>query len=309
MAATTFKLVFSVASDAVDPTSPNGSDFFRGGISTIEHAPDGTLYFSIMGYGLYRSKAGGGYEQVFASAGGGDVATSLGARTEFALAPNGNQLRIYLGDTDGGPADFYRVDNANVPANTLTSGGANIGWLKLSNAVKGTPGFGTYNFCVDQCSYDMFVASPKGRPNEVWLGGQMFYDEIFTANQPSNGRTVIRSLDAGVNITDMTNDARKPLPIGMHPDQHAIAFNPANPDIAFVGSDGGLVRTSGTYVDDSAECDNRGLAGVDLTTVQGLAEVGSVADHQPERWIVDTTVPERVAQRAEPQRYPRRYTG
>src|SRR5262249_62312772 len=32
----TFAVVFSVVSDAVDPTSPNGSDFFRGGISKIE---------------------------------------------------------------------------------------------------------------------------------------------------------------------------------------------------------------------------------------------------------------------------------
>ena len=28
----------------------------------------------------------------------------------------------------------------------------------------------------------------------------------------------------------------------MHPDQHAIVFDPENPAIAFVGSDGGVVR-------------------------------------------------------------------
>ena len=35
----------------------------------------------------------------------------------------------------------------------------------------------------------------------------------------------------------------------MHPDQHALVFDPGNPDRVFIGSDGGVVRTDGTYVD------------------------------------------------------------
>jgi aminopeptidase len=77
------------------------------------------------------------------------------------------------------------------------------------------------------------------------------------------------STDGGVHFTDMTGDARKD-PRGlrfkaedMHPDQHAIAFVPDNPSIMFVGSDGGIIRTSGQFADDSAACDTRGLSGVD----------------------------------------------
>jgi len=109
----------------------------------------------------------------------------------------------------------------------------------------------------------MFVESPPGRPDVVWLGGQMLYDEIFTATPPSNGRAVLRSSDGGVHFTDMTDDARSP-PAGMHPDQHAIAFLPWNPDAAIVGSDGGVVRTSGDFVNASRQCASRGLAGADL---------------------------------------------
>lgn len=261
----TFTLAFSLAADPVDPTSPNGSDFFRGGISTLEFAPDGTLYLAAMGYGLYRSDGSGGYEQVFASVAAGDIAASAGARTEFALAPNGDKLRIYLGDTDGGPADFFRVDDANVPATTLTDGTANAGWTKLSDPTPGTPGFASYNFCSEQCSYDMFVASPRGAPDVVWLGGQMQYDELIAFGSPaprSNGRAVQRSGDAGVNFADMTEDAQSP-PEGMHPDQHAIVFHPDRPDIAFVGSDGGVVRTNGSFADRSGECAERGLNAAD----------------------------------------------
>src|SRR5205823_4670351 len=122
----TFTLAFSRPSDAVDPTTANGSDFFRGGVTTIAFDRTGLLpaepsrvFASLFGYGLYRSSpvdefGDAGYKQVFASAGGGTAANSSFSRTEFALAPNNAHLRIYLGDAGSGPADFYRVDNGNV---------------------------------------------------------------------------------------------------------------------------------------------------------------------------------------------------
>lgn len=164
--------------------------------------------------------------------------------TEFDLAPLGTgKLRIYLGNLGTGPADFYRVDDAGVPASALTGGTNNPGWMKLSSATNGTPGFGSFDFCSGQCSYDMVVASPAGHPDSVWISGQMQYGELLNR---SNGRTVQRSIDAGVNFTGMTNVASFN---GMHPDQHALVFDPENPDIAFAGSDGGLVRTSGVFTD------------------------------------------------------------
>jgi hypothetical protein len=65
----------------------------------------------------------------------------------------------------------------------------------------------------------------------------------------------------------MTNDARTP-PLGMHPDQHAIVFA-SDPDIAIVGSDGGVIRTSGQYVNDSGECSSRPITRADLTDCLG----------------------------------------
>ena len=69
----TFKLAFSQPSDPVDPTSPNGSDFFRGGVSKVEFDPttSGRVYFSMFDYGLFRG-TNGTYEQVFSVANPGD---------------------------------------------------------------------------------------------------------------------------------------------------------------------------------------------------------------------------------------------
>lgn len=255
----TFALAFFAPSDVVVPNTSNGTDFFRGGVTRIEayrHGRGATqFYFSMMDYGLFRSTAGG-YEQVFAAQGGGSALASSVARTEFDLVPmEEGRLRIYLGDADGsGLGLLYRVDNANVAAASLTDGVNNPGWNLLSDPTSGAPGFGSYSFCAGQCSYDMFVASPPGRPDTVWIGGQMQYDDIFRFPTFSNGRAVMRSTDAGVTFTDMTNDVSAPVPNGMHPDQHAIVFQPGNPNVAFTGSDGGLVRNDGRFVDTSAYC-------------------------------------------------------
>ena len=274
----TFTLAFSQPSDAVIPSTANGADFFRGGVTKIEANRHGEgsngptqFYFAIMDYGLFRTTAAGGFELVFASAGGGSVAGSANSRTEFDLAPTDDGLRIYVADADtGGIANLYRTDHGNAAAGTLTDGTHNPGWTLLSNSTSGTPGFGSYKFCRTQCSYDMFVASPKGKPNNVWIGGAMQYNDIFVFPNLSNGRAVMRSSDGGATFTDMTNDTLGPVPNGMHPDQHAIVFVPGQPDIAIVGSDGGLVRNDGTFANTSATCGptGRGLTGAALTNCQ-----------------------------------------
>ena len=45
-------------------------------------------------------------------------------------------------------------------------------------------------------------------------------------------------------------------PAGIHPDQHAIVVNPSNPTQIFEGSDGGVIRTDGTFGDLSSRCNS-----------------------------------------------------
>src|SRR5438552_3851348 len=175
---TSFSSAVILAQDTVNPASPNGGDFFRGGCSDIElyragNAPgtETQVYAAFFDYGGSRRSAtqesgDSTFKQIFKSAGNGTVANSLASRTEFSLAPiktgpNNGNLRIYVGDAGSGPADFYTVPNANVAAATLVSGN-NGGWTKRSSSTNGTPGFGSFNYCTRQCSYDMPVFSPPG---------------------------------------------------------------------------------------------------------------------------------------------------
>src|SRR5438128_5535730 len=275
----TFSPAVILTQDTVNPARANGGDFFRGGCSDIELYRQGNetqVYAAFVDYGVFRRSVtldgNSNFNQIFKSAGNGTAANSLASRTEFSLAPittgpNPRPLRIYVGDAGSGPADFYTVANANVTAATLV-GGNNGGWTKRSSSTNGTPGFASYNYCEGQCSYDMPVFSPPGSPDIVYIGGAMNYDEAFGTppiTKRSNGRAVQRSQDAGTNFTDMTIDTNG---VSLHPDQHAIATTPFDPDIVFIANDGGLWRLNGSFSDVSSQCGSRGLTGADLTDCQ-----------------------------------------
>ena len=101
-------------------------------------------------------------------------------------------------------------------------------------------------YCEGQCWYDNFVYSPAGHPNDVYVGGSFDYS-FYTLY---GGRAVLLSQDGGATWTDQTTSANGA--VGMHPDQHALITNPANPLQFFEGSDGGVIRSSGQVTDDSA---------------------------------------------------------
>ena len=60
----------------------------------------------------------------------------------------------------------------------------------------------------------------------------------------------------------MTNDG-KVHPNGLHPDQHALVFvqTGQGKQVFFTGSDGGIWRQEGPYVNRSSDCGARGLIG------------------------------------------------
>jgi hypothetical protein len=222
--------------------------------------------------GIWRStNNGASFSQIFQPRDASETAYfSALERDEFDVTtlPTG-ATRMVVGagsyPPGGGPnSSFWRSNNADTSATFQSLGGAQVD-----------------NYCTGQCWYDNLVVIPTGNPDTVYLGGSFQYGEV---GGKSNSRAVLYSTNGGATWSDVSWDATtnptppgsccQPNPIapnGIHPDQHALIVSPTNPGLFFEGSDGGLVRSSGSFSDIRSQCRNpRHLTGADLGFCQRL---------------------------------------
>ncbi len=168
---------------------------------------------------------------------------------DVAIKDGRARLYVYNGTESLTAQSLYRVDNADVPAAALATSANGVltnaaAWLKLTVDSATSPSGLSREICGTQCFYDLVVATPPGQPDTVILGGQL---------HPTFSTPTIRSTNAGVSFSDFAADAQSPR-LYSHVDVRTVAFHPRNPNIAFVGSDGGVVRNDGTFANVSSWC-------------------------------------------------------
>ncbi len=171
------------------------------------------------------------------------------AMFDLTVTRGHTRMYAYNGTLSTAAQGLFRLDNADVPASKLVTGGgvdlSNTGaWVGLTSGDTSQTGSLSRSLCSSQCFYDLVVAVPPGRPDTVVLGG------VAT---PSFGEATIRSTDAGVTFRAFASDSQSPRNTA-HVDVRAVVFHPASPNIAFVGSDGGIVRNDGMFTDISSRC-------------------------------------------------------
>lgn len=159
------------------------------------------------------------------------------------------RMYVYNGTENVGSQGLYRLDNADVAASILVTGsGTNLSntsqWQALSSSTTSNPGYSSLSICSSQCFYDLVVATPEGQPDVVVVGG---------VQTPTYGEPTIRSINAGVSFSGFGRDGRNPR-TSTHVDVRAVVFHPKDSNIAFVGSDGGVVRNDGSFIDISSRC-------------------------------------------------------
>ncbi len=206
------------------------------------------VYAGSYARGVWRSNDGGAtWTQIKASLNAA-VAVTRPAIAVTTLPGGATRMYVYEGNTGSPYARLFRSDSVATGAPAFTD---------LTSNSLANPGVASFDLCTGQCWYDLFVHTPAGHPDIVYVGGSYAYGENW-----SNKRGVILSTDAGVSGTDMTMDATDIYhPNGLHPDQHALVTNPNNPYQFFEANDGGVMRSSGAFADVSAWCDdpNRGI--------------------------------------------------
>jgi len=256
----TWTLLWIPPLDPVIPANPNigtgvGDTMF--GVKQVRLDPRNSqiVYASAWNNAIHRSAPSleGGdtaFKPVFAIVG----AARFRDLAMFDLTVKGGKTRIYVynGTESVAPQALYRLDNADVAASTLVSGTSttltNSGaWLKLSSDDTSQTGLTSRRICGSQCFYDLVVATPAGQPDHVIVGG------VAT---PTFGEPTIRSIDAGASFSGFGTDAQNPRN-GSHVDVRAVVFHPRDPNIAWVGSDGGVVRNDGEFSNISNQCSSQ----------------------------------------------------
>jgi photosystem II stability/assembly factor-like uncharacterized protein len=119
----------------------------------------------------------------------------------------------------------------------------------LDGGVTWSTKLGGGGFCGGQCFYDIAIAMPPGDTSTVLLGG---------AANGSCQKVYQRSTNGGVSFVQ--SDA------GLHADVHAITVAPSNPDIVYLGCDGGVYRSTNR----GQTWTSRNTAGFSATQFQGF---------------------------------------
>jgi hypothetical protein len=226
------------------------------GVNDVAIDPNNSsiYYTAVLGAGVWRSSNGGATWTQIKNPLNTPNNFNNTDRSGFALANAAGTTRMYVGQgASGGPAArFYKALNAQTATNAS--------FVDMTTAQN-------IGYCTGQCWYDNVVYSPPGAPDVVYLGGSFSYGQLHGV---SNGRAWLLSTDAGVTWSDLTQDGSPNHANAIHPDQHAIVTVPGSPFLFITGSDGGVVRSDGSFADVAYKCDARGLNAADTAFCKSL---------------------------------------
>jgi len=229
---------------------------------------------------------------LYTSKDGGVTWTQRRASTTWAVGFGAGEILAACRDgifrsTDGGttwtgvslpgsPGAFDRLAVSIAPSNPAvayawgSSGGTPFLFRRASGswtAITTPPGIST-----GQAWYDWYVAAAPDRDTQVYVGAIDVYRGDLSG--------------ATWTWTDLSSKSGAGSS-SIHPDQHAIAFEPGNPNMVYCGCDGGLFRSADRGITWQS-CNN----GLDITEFEYIADnigvsrwlIGGTQDNGTDRW-------------------------
>ena len=145
---------------------------------------------------------------------------TVNSRTIVLALAQSNPSILYakVESDDGHSQGVYKTTTA-----AETPGGGGNAWAATGSALDDSCA-GT--FCYSW--YNSVLEVDPANANIVWGGGLSMY----------------RTINGGTSWPNVGGGADAAFPLGVHADHHAVAFDPTNSKIVYVGNDGGIFRTS-----------------------------------------------------------------
>ena len=232
-----------------NPKSGGDHPAFAGGFFDLKINSDGTLFAShcvvnCQSTSLIRSTDGGkNWEKLDISAAMAAWEKANGAQipflddknqfpslTAFAIGVSATDPKLVLAGGGIKYVDNKKKKHVSSWVLRSTDGGDTWEWLSQ------LPDYCTSSGHTNQCDYDNIVRIDPTDAKVMYVGGS------FTSDPDTYNWVAVlrRSTDGGDTWTDMTPAVDGSF---MHPDLHGFAFDPNDPKVIWVGTDGGVYRT------------------------------------------------------------------
>jgi len=223
------------------------------------------IYESADGGATWNLRRGGICWDVSLSAAGGATAEVLAACSDGVYRSTNGGTTYAKITLPGAPASFNRlavdISRSNPAIAYAFGASGNTAYLYQRNAsgtwAQLTPPAG---LSTGQAWYDWYLAVAPDNAMQIYLGAIEAYRGTFSGSW------------SWVTISNKAGD-------DIHPDQHTIAFDPANANVIYAGCDGGLFTSP-----------NRGDNWTSLNPGLGITEIEYMAqDYGSSRWLIAGT--------------------
>ena len=206
------------------------------------HPTNSQIVFAATSEGVYRSRdAGATWEQVHTAVMAVDLVINP-VNPDIVLVSCGN-----LGSPGGG---IYRSSNGGEPGSfQKLAGGLPATWRgKTMLAITGAAPVAIFADVANESgSVGLFRSDDNGdswtavNSTTNWAGIQGWFSHFVRVHPRDASRLLIGGVDFYASSNGGTTMQQRG---GMHPDHHCFADHPTNPDIVYVGNDGGVYQSS-----------------------------------------------------------------
>ena len=190
-------------------------------VEDIKVDPDGITYAAIGGF-YYRGNINGDQIQFQRRNGMGGFPNTGASRYIFAIAPSDPKY-VYAIGCNGQGQTRYILQSIDHGENWVS-----IAPVNLPSTV--------FNPTGGQGGYDMEIAVHPADKELIYIGGQL---SVYTGRAINTSGNVSWSFYPVSNWFSSTTFDNQYI----HADHHEIVFHPTNPDVMYVGTDGGIFQT------------------------------------------------------------------